>query len=248
MQTRNRLQLLKTISKLRILIFLGLLIIGPNIQADTTETTPSDTIEEEHDTKNLDKLLINYNKDQEKVLKDAEAIGEDQDTGDEISEKELATTSSNFKKLDPKNLKKISYSDSIKITLEPLQKMSESQLVALLHENTKDSKAGIYIDRFPKLAIFTVRLIKDPKALPSLAKIIDDQDRLIHFSSAMIVTILISLILKRFMKKEGRTILRAFGLWFLRFSIISFLRFGVLYYFFSAELTPMFNIGAKTFF
>jgi hypothetical protein len=152
------------------------------------------------------------------------------------------------KKIDPKGLKKIKYSDALRVTLEPLQKMSEAELVALLKDNTKGSSAEEYINRFPKLVVFAVRLIKDKEAIPSMARILDDQDRLISFSGIMLATILFAFFLKRFMKREGRSIGKALGLWFLRFLIISALRFGITLYFFSAELEPMFKIASKTFF
>jgi hypothetical protein len=281
-QTRVRLQLLKALPNLRLLLVLGLLLIGPNILAladDTGSDTPATSaaeniqdkkiqnqIEEEHDTKNLDKLLIDYNKDSEKVLKDAAKIIQ-KDEGSDVSNKELGINHNgdpdeqsalkkadlsmfdfNKKKIDPKALKKIKYSQVLRVTLEPLQKMDEKELLQLLKDNTKGSPSGAYIDRFPKLAVFAVRLIKDKEALPSLAKIIDDQDRLIHFSGIMLATILIAFFLKRLMKKEGRSIAKAFGLWFLRFLIISSLRIGILFYFFSVEVGPTLNIASKTFF
>ncbi|MBC7537547.1 MAG: hypothetical protein H7281_01900 [Bacteriovorax sp.] len=274
-------QLLKALPNLRLLLILGLLFIGPNIEAQTDgagSDAPANSIpnniqakknqiEEEHDTKNLDKLLIDYNKDSEKVLKDAAKIIQ-KDEGSDVSNKELGINHggdpdeqpalkkadlsmfdfNKKKQIDPKALKKLKYSQVLRVTLEPLQKMDEKELILLLKDNTKDSPSGVYIDRFPKLAMFAVRLIKDKEALPSLAKIIDDQDKLIHFSGIMLATILIAFFLKRLMKKEGRSIVKALGLWFLRFLIISSLRIGILLYFFSAEVEPTFNIASKTFF
>jgi hypothetical protein len=271
------LQQLKLLSPIRLLIILGLLLIGPNITAQTENSaTPApvdapdsknqNQVQEDHDTKNLDKLLIDYNKDSEKVLKDASKIIQ-KDEGSDLPKTELDVGQSNDpeeqaivkkadlsmfdlskKKIDPKGLKKIKYSDALRVTLEPLQKMSEAELVALLKDNTKGSSAEEYINRFPKLVVFAVRLIKDKEAIPSMARILDDQDRLISFSGIMLATILFAFFLKRFMKREGRSIGKALGLWFLRFLIISALRFGITLYFFSAELEPMFKIASKTFF
>ena len=268
------LPLLKLLFKLRILIFLGLLFIGPGIFAQTdsndinqeknqqNKNQDKNQIEEDHDTKNLDNLLIDYNKNKEKVLKDAAKILE-ADENDEVANKELGINQNNepadkaalkkatstFKNIiDPKSLKKTKYSDALRVALEPLQRMSEKELVQLLKDNTSGSKASTYIDRFPKLAIFTVRLIKDKDALPNLAKILDDQERLIRFLGIMISTILIAFLLKRLMKRKGRSVVQALSFWFLRFIIISSLRFGILIYFFSSELSPLFSITSKTFF
>lgn len=257
------LPLLKNLFKL--MMFLGLFCIGPNILAQTdtdsntqTETTSeSNQIEEDHDTKKLDKLIIDYNKDTEKVLKDAEAIQNGEATeasGDELGiDEENAGDERpglkifNKKPIDPKTLKEIKYSEAIKVTLAPLQKMSEAELMKVLKENTKGSKAEVYVDQFPKLAVFAVRLIKDPEALPMLTKILDNKDQLIRFSGIMIGTILIAFFLKRLMRREGQSVLKTLCLWFLRFIIMTSLRISILYYFYSAEITPTFNIAVKTF-
>ncbi|MDD4974202.1 MAG: hypothetical protein PHY93_07605, partial [Bacteriovorax sp.] len=174
MQIRTLLQQLKLLPPVRFLIFLGLLFIGPSITAQTDPTVPVETknqiqnqvqnqiqnqIQEEHDTKNLDKLLIDYNKDSEKVLKDASKIiqkdeaselkkseldvGQDNSPDEEVLVKkaDLSIFDLRKKKIDPKNLKKIKYSEALKVTLGPLQKMSERELVQLLRDNTKGSSA-----------------------------------------------------------------------------------------------------------
>ena len=267
---KNKLQLsLKFLSRIQIFIFLGLFIIGSGISAQTDKTEVSkasnqdqNQIDEDHDTKNLDNLLKNYNKDKEKVLKDAAKILES-DEGDNKGNEEIGLnqnnsaddnivvkkSASNFKNIiDPKTLKKTKYSEALRVALEPLQKMSEKELMALLKENTVGSSASKYIDKFPKLAVFTVRLIKDKNALPSLAKILDDHERLIRFLGIMISTMLFAFLLRRLMKREGRSILKSVSLWFVRFLIISALRFAIIIYFFSSELTPLMSITKETFF
>lgn len=236
------------------ILLMGLSFLGPFSFAQ---------IEEEHDTKNLSKLLKDYNKDQEKVLKDAETIHKmeesekiiDPDNG-EVRELEEVTKAMPApfdaglfkKKIDPKDLKKIKYSEAIKIALAPLQKMSEAELVNLLRENTKGSNSEAYIERFPKLALFTVRLIKDPVALSELARILEDQEKLIRFGAIMITTILVAILLKRFMRRSGRSILEALGFWLIRFLLMSSLRIGIITYFYASELAPTLSLAYKTFF
>lgn len=232
--------------------------------AQTDSTNPEvqklQEVQEEHDTKNLDKLLKDYSKDQEKVLRDAENIpttesASDLADADEDAPKSNPKTktkifdSSIFKRSDdPNALKKIKYSQAMKIALEPLQKMTEKELIKLLYENTSGSGVRQYIDQYPKIAVFTVRLIKSRDALPNLARILDDEDKVIRFIGIMISTILFAFFLKRLMKRQGRTILQAVSFWFLRFMIISSLRLAVILYFFSEEISPTFNIAFKTFF
>lgn len=213
-----------------------------------TESPPEDSqeIQEEHDTKNLNELLREYSKDQEKVLRDAEYIQGAEATTDlpeEVTHKTIVK-----KVQDPKKLKKMKYSEAITIALMPLQKLSEKELIRLLNEKTTDSSIKKYIDQFPKLTVFTVRLIKSKDALPSLTKIADDEDRFIRFAAIMISTILFSFFLKRLMRREGRSILKAVSLWFLRFMIVSSLRLAIVLYFFSEEITPTFKIALETFF
>lgn len=254
---------------------MGLCFIGPFSFAQDAANNPNQNpsqIEEEHDTKNLDKLLKDYNKDQAKVLKDAATINKMDDTG-ELSEKELgsgkvvnpddenALVKANdemldpikFKKkaappIDPKELNKLSPSAALRVALGPLQKMSEAELLNLLRENSKDSPAVEYINHYPKLALFAVRLIKDAEALPALLKILDDQKKLIRFGGLMLFTIVFAFILRRLLKKEGRSVLMALSLWLLRFLIITSLRFGIIVYFYGKEIEPTFNLVTKTFF
>lgn len=242
---------------------MGLSCIGPFTFAQEG-TDPQNNqiqdnpIQEEHDTQNLEKLLKDYNKDAEKVLKNAKTLEEmNTNTSGDLSEEELrkvnVTTeevhSKTYrKKIDPKDLKKVKYSEAMRVALEPLQKMHENQLVTILRSNTEGSSMAPYIERYPKLTLFAVRLIKEPEALPSLAKIVDDQDKLIRFGGIMLLTILVGFLLKRLMKKEGRSVLEALGFWFFRFLIMTSLRFGILIYFYGKEIEPTFSVAAKTFF
>ncbi|MGZ3790218.1 MAG: hypothetical protein ACXVLQ_16920 [Bacteriovorax sp.] len=242
--------------------------MGPFIFAQTPPVSDQSNhgqIEEVHDTENLDKVIKDYNKDTQKVLKDAETIKEmdstagvtDKELGeeavvapDEAQANQLGRLKKSLyqRKIDPKDQKKMSYADSMRVALEPLQKMSEAELVKILNDNTRGTNTAAYLERFPKITVFTVRLIKDPNALPWLAKIIDEQDKLIRFVGIMLSTILVAFFLKKLMKKEGRGIFEAMGFWFIRFLIINSLRFGLLIYFYGKEIHPTINIAIRTFF
>jgi hypothetical protein len=251
---------------------MGLISSGPFSFAQAQENADGDqtvSTEEVHDTQKLDKVLKDYNKDQKKVLQDAESI-KDMETTGEISEEEfgkgkvldpesvkelessheaMVSAFSNIgkKKKTPKD-KKPKYSEVIKSTLAPLQKLSEEELVLMLKENTRESSAAKYVDHFPQIMLIAVRLIKDKDALPEMAKILDDQDKLIHYSGMMIATFLVGFLLRRFMAKEGRTIFVSLSLWFIRFLIMSGLRIAVTIFFFGEELTPAFKVLTRTIF
>jgi len=248
-------------------LILGLFLKGPVLFAQESATETKEAVEEIHDSAKLDKVLQDYNKDQKKVESDAEVIKAMQATG-EVSEEELDKGQLNDPELekaynnaqsimgtigkdkgkDQKNLKKIKYSEAIRTVLKPLQQLSEAELMATLKENTKDTQAGEFVERFPKIMVFAVKLIKDPEAIPSMARAVDDQDKLIRFGGVMIATILFGFFLRRLMAREGRSILKSLAFWFLRFLIMSGLRIGIILFFFGNEITPMLRVAERTFF
>lgn len=248
---------------------MGLILLGPFSFAQISRPIQQNAeIEEVHDTNKLNKVLQDYNKDQQKVLQDAEMIKEMETTG-EVSDEELGKG----KMIDPdnekaleqahemlgsslgmmknekkKDLKKIKYSEAIRTTLAPLQKLSEKELSDMLKENTKGTAAGTYVERFPKMMTIAVRLIKDPEAIPGVVRTVDDQDKLIRFAGLMIATILVGFFLKRLMAKEGRGVLASLGYWFLRSLIMFGLRVGIIVFFYSEELTPAFKVVSRSIF
>lgn len=248
----------KRLLSLKCIFYVGLVFLGPYSFAQNEKqinelSESTSEINEEHDTQNLNKLLIDYNKDQQKVLNDAKKMLSEKnadESGDE-SDGEAFTNQSRGRRKKIKsdednaslNLKNVKYSEAVKIALAPLQKMSESELSKLLGDNIAGSTTKKILSKYPSIIHFTVRLIKDKLAIPSLAKIIDDEKRLIRFSLTMLSTFLISIVLKYLLKKSGRTILMAISLWFLRFIIMCSIRMGIIVYFFSQELAPTFKIA-----
>jgi hypothetical protein len=241
-------------------ILSGLLLRGGLVFSQDSET-PS-TIESEetvpdevHETRDLEKLLKSYNKDQEKVLKDATKIHTiPSEETSEISENEIEEMPEAV--IEKKPLKKrerievdkdAKFSDSVRISLGPLQKLKEEELVKMLNENTKDSTFRPYMEQFPLITIFAVRMIKDKEAIPSLVKITEDKDRLIRFAWWMLGSFIFGFILKKILYNKDHPFLLAFGIFFARFIFMQALRFGIIYYFFKAELTPALDVFKKTF-
>ncbi len=250
------------------LISLGLLIlegmafaqssneVQPTVQETTQETTEVPA-QEHHETRDLEKLIKSYNRDQEKVLNDASKIHNivNEESSSEISENELekmdsvAEVKGTVKKKDRIEVgKDITLSDSVRISLGPLQKLSEAELIKILKENTKDSPMRPYMDQFPNLTILTVRLIKDQESIPALVKTVEDKKRLIYFTGWMLATFILGFILKRFFHNPNRTFLGAVGMFFLRFYIMLFVRLGLIFYYFHKELKPSLAVVKKTFF
>lgn len=231
-----------------------------NPQIDTEK--PTEPPQEDHDTQDLEKLLKRYNTDQEKILEDANKL-HSETVPNEVDESEIneMPRSETPKSKDsmtevfetgmrsrqrPKVISS-ELSNSVRLALEPLQKLSEKDLLKRLDESTKDSPARPYMDQFPNVTIFAVRLIKDKESLPTLVKILEDKDRLIWFAGTMLSTIIIGFLLKRFMHREGRSFLKAALYFFVRLYIMFAIRVAVVYYFYSAELTPAAKVFKKTF-
>lgn len=232
------------------------------INAEKTAEPP----EEEHDTQDLEKLLKRYNTDSEKILKDADKLHSDTNTN-EVKESEIesmpvsevaAETSAprdafeevidtGFKSRRKPKVISSELSNSVRLALEPLQKLSEKDLLKRLDESTKESPARPYMDQFPNITIFAVRLIKDTESIPSMVKILEDKDRLVWFAGAMLSTILLGFILKRLMHREGRSFLKAVLYFVIRMYIMFGIRVAIVYYFYSVEFTPASKVFKATF-
>jgi len=96
--------------------------------------------------------------------------------------------------------------------------------------------------------MFRARLLRDKKALPELAKILDDGSKLTKYSLVMLVTILIGILLRRLIKIDDPFILLALLLWLVRLCVMTILRLGITIAFFGSNLKPIYEIAMRTFF
>ncbi|MBY0415516.1 MAG: hypothetical protein K2Q18_15190 [Bdellovibrionales bacterium] len=251
-----------------IVLFLGLLFIeGPLFSEEpnkvqnanpSAETAP----QEDHNSEDLEELLKKYNKDSEKILDSASKLHniQESETQSEVNESDLeglkvptaaeeaiALKRANGKKKErveplPSNL-----SASLKMALEPLQKLSETELLKRLDDGLKDSQLRPYFEEIPDLKLLAVRLIKDKESLPSLVKILENKDRLIHFVSALLFSIVFGFVLKRAMHREGRVFVVSALFFILRFFIMLAIRLAIINYFFSDEIAPALKVFKQTF-
>ena len=257
----------KKIQNSLLMITLGLLLEGPSLSfaqdegANNQEGQQEVQVDEGHDTKDLEQLLKRYNKDAEKVIDDTSKMQNTDATESEVTDQDIeaarpeASLSEATKALAAKKAKRAqegttgkSLSEDIRLPLARLQAMSEEELLKLLKENTKDSKFAPYIEKFPKISILSVKLIKDKEAIPSAVKIIEDRDKLIWFVGIMISTILIGFLLERIMKRKDSSILGAIGLFLLRVLILTIIRIVVIIVFYGKELGPATKVFQKMFF
>lgn len=268
-QKKFQLNFLKTV------LILGLLILegpcfaqnpeNPAVTVDT-EKLAETPHQEEHDTQDLEKLLKRYNTDQEKILEDANKLHTEA-PADEVHDSEIegmphseVVTEEGVVRDSVKDVyeqgmnsrkkpKVISseLSNSVRLALGPLQKLSEKELLERMDESTRNSPVRPYMDQFPNITIFAVRLIKDTESIPSIVRIFEDKDRLIWFASTMLCTVLLGFVLKKFMHREGRPFLKAVLYFFVRLYVMFAIRVGVVYYFYSAEFTPAARVFKSTF-
>ncbi len=255
-----------------LLIMTGLLSWGglsfsqdPKTQ-DSNPTAETQEIEE-HDTQDLEKLLKRYNTDSEKVLEDSGKIHNIQQEAatTEVKEADIEEMRPSYilekakeesiqrarqyqaKKEEELQKANASYAESVRVALEPLQKLSEAELLKRLDEGTKESPVRPYMDQFPNITLYAVRLIKDKESIPSVVKIVENKERLIQFGSVMLFTIIFGFILKRIMHREGRSFIKATFYFLIRVTFMMALRIGVVYYFYAKELTPAAKVFKKTF-
>ena len=234
---------------------------NPSVDTDIPTADP----EEEHDTQDLEKLLKRYNRDQEAILNDANKLHGDlgsnvvhEDEINEMPHSEVKPTPKNNDALTEvyeagmRSRKKgeilpTKLSNSVRFVLQPLQKLSEAELLKRLDESTLDSPIRAYIAQFPNLTKYFIRLIKDSESIPSLIKILEDKETLIRFIGVMLLTIVVGILLKKYMHKEGRSFPKAALYFFMRLAIMLILRVAVVYYFYSKELTPAAKVFKSTF-
>lgn len=245
---------------LKLIILSGFLFLGGQSFAQDPAA-----VEEHHDTKDLEELLKRYNTDSKKVLEDTSKILDQDATLTEVDESdinELANAAEDPKKITLNSLKKAredaekakkksvmtgELSSSVRQILEPMQKLSEKDLLKLLDDNSKNSKLRPYMDQFPNINIFAVRLIKDEESIPSLVKIIENRERLIRFAGVMLSTLILGFLLKKVMHREGRSFIRSAIYFLFRMYFMFAVRIYIVYFFFSAELAPAAKIFKKTF-
>ena len=139
-------------------------------------------------------------------------------------------------------------SANIEKKLAPFQAIPESELLKTLKENSKGSKLESVMIRFPLLPLFMVRLIKDKKALPYLAKILEDEQRLWRYLGWIVATMCIGYLAKRILKSKDAGFFESLLFFIGHFLFINILRLSITYFMFQMELDPTLKIVGKTFF
>lgn len=138
-------------------------------------------------------------------------------------------------------------SKNIEKSLAPLQNIPEQELITQLKDNTRNSQLAPLIEMFPMATLFMVRLLKDRQALPLLAQILENRDRLIKYAYWMVGTIILGFIFKFIFKRDNAGLIESMLNYLFRFCLMFGIRIAVTYYFFAVELDPTIKVFNKTF-
>lgn len=228
----NLLKLLRSFNRLFFIFILGLSFLGPFSYA--TGNFDKNAPIEEHNTAELEKLLDNYRKDPDKILNNLK----------DLQDNEHSKSGKNNKI----NQKKMTYSQSIRQVLIPLQSMPEAQLRQVLTETIEKSNTLSPLKKFPFVVNLWVGLIREKEAIPQLVTIFEDQTKLVHFGIAFLLTMILGFVLRMSLRKKDRTIAKAIYYWFLRFTGILILRIFIMVYFFGPQLRPAFSVFLRALF
>lgn len=140
--------------------------------------------------------------------------------------------------------------------LTPFRSISEENLVKSIVNNLEEgTRTKTILKRHPKLVLLLARLLKSEKALPSMASILDDKNKLYTF---LFINVALFVFLKlrkmianrknsgnKFYKKSFFDSL--FG-WVIATCIVLSIRVGIFVYFFGKEATPAWEVFKQTMF
>jgi L-rhamnose mutarotase len=150
--------------------------------------------------------------------------------------------------LSPEQVRKMKMHEAVAYALKPIQRQSEQEIMTALLNNSKGTKNYEIFIHYPKITLFAVRLIKDPKALPDVTRIIENPKKMKNFAAVILCTILLGFVVARVFSSKDKGFVKALSLLVFRVVLMTSIRFFCIYYFFSEELGAAFNVLLKTFF
>lgn len=217
--------------------------------------TPTPTNENSNlstEQKELEKLNNTHNDLAQKLIKsnnpimDTSKIQNDNIFDQEKNIKEMALKLN--PKSNPNELHKMKIHEAVKSALEPVQLLSEEELLRQLLENTKGSKTYDLLKSYPQLTLFSVKLIKHKTAIVDASKILENREKIVKFISVMLLSILFGLFLKKIVSTSTELFTRIIFFFFLRVLIMFVIRVAIVAYFFGNELSGVYQVFLQTFF
>ena len=126
------------------------------------------------------------------------------------------------------------------------QNMSPEQIKSLLIERAQGTKAQIIYEKAPMLLDFVSELLHDKNAIPNFLRDSKDFEKTKSMVGLMIGTIVIGFIIGFIIKKMNVGFFMRIWLGLFKFSLVWFLRVGVLLHFYGDGLRPMAKIFKRT--
>jgi hypothetical protein len=236
--------LLKKISFIGLGVFLlGLFVSTPYIYAQ----------EENHDSEDLENVINDYRKNNSKVI---EALNEANADGKvshaealkimemQTGEKGLATNGPKGK-LDPQEMIKRMI-PAIKLINQRFGSVSYEAARTEIETNISQTPAKGIFKAMPKGVDFITKLVRDDKALIASTGIFTDKKKLYNFLIINVVIFIFGFFILR--KSRDASFFEKVTKWFIKKTLLTSVRLGVLIYFFGTELGPTWNIFQDTFF
>ncbi|HAZ14513.1 MAG: hypothetical protein A2X86_15390 [Bdellovibrionales bacterium GWA2_49_15] len=136
------------------------------------------------------------------------------------------------------------YSLMIYQLLHPFRAQSEAEVTQLFQQKMPGLSSIPLINKIPNLIARTAR---DEKALPAVAKILNQRGKLAQYGVFVLVTFILSFILKRLKERQNDSIFSGISSGILRSFVMMGLRLGVFFVLFSAEFAPLWQVLKSSF-
>lgn len=113
---------------------------------------------------------------------------------------------------------------------------------------TKDGTRNKFLLKDPRYLEFLTTFLRDNKALPELANIVQKKKRLWIFVGINIGIFFFGIALKKLSKNDEDGLITKVRKWFVQLCFTLSLRFGVFFYLFFDDVKPTLDIAKQTFF
>jgi len=135
-------------------------------------------------------------------------------------------------------LGKTSNPNQINIMLEPIRKMSETDLKNIILSNQQAHPLFEFISKHPKLLLFVIRLLKDDQALAKLVDVTNQKKKIYGYLAFLIFSMLLNHLIKIKIIKNVESIMQRFFVHTFRIIFFITFRFTVFLFLFYDSLKP----------
>ena len=186
-------------------------------------------------------------KDPQKLLKKLQDI---QQKNGKSNANGMMGSLENSKNMKVADLLKGNASKIMKSMIQQFNPISPQQLKTSLLVTTEGKPQGDFLKNNPKFLNFLVRALKHPNALPNVAKILDQRQKLMYFVGANIFVLFFGIWYKRVQRNrnQDREITKSVNQFIFRFIFLSGIRLGIFVAFFHSEVGDIFGVFKKSFF